>query len=118
MHAQPEPAHSCCRGEPSRRLAVVGLVAVAMAVDQRGNVIGDLDVAIDGIPTHNNNGEMMEDLILDAVDGTIDSIPPKRRKDLEMLREAVRRSVRSAVDNAWGKKPIVKILMTELRTKN
>lgn len=101
-----------------RRLAIVGLVAVAMAVDQRGNVIGDLDVAIDGIPTHDNRGEMMEDLILDAVDGTIDSIPPKRRKDLDMLREAVRRSVRSAVDNAWGKRPIVKILMTELRTKN
>lgn len=100
-----------------RRLAIVGLVAVAMAVDQRGNVIGEVDVAIDGVPTHNNKGHMMEDLILDAVDGTIDSIPPKRRKDLEMLREAVRRSVRSAVDNAWGKKPIVKVLMTEIRTK-
>ena len=100
-----------------RRLAIVGLVAVAMAVDQRGNVIGDLDVAIDGVPTHGARGDLMEDLILDAVDGTIDSIPPKRRRDLEVLREAVRRSVRSAVDNAWGKKPIVKVLMTELRTK-
>jgi ribonuclease J len=100
-----------------RRLAVVGIAIVAMAVDQRGNVIGDLDVAIDGIPEHNANGDLMEDIILDAVDGTIDSIPPKRRKDPEVLREAVRRSVRSAVDNVWGKRPIVKILMTQLRTK-
>ena len=100
-----------------RRLAVVGIVVVAMAVDQRGNVIGDLDVACDGVPSHNARGEAMEDLVLDAVDGTIDSIPPKRRKDPDLLREAVRRSVRSAVDNAWGKKPIVKVLMTQIRTK-
>lgn len=101
-----------------RRLAIVGLVAVAMAVDQRGNVIGELDVALDGVPSHNARGELMEDLVLDAVDGTVDSIPPKRRKDPEVLREAVRRAVRSAVDQAWGKKPIVKVLMTQLRTKS
>lgn len=101
-----------------RRLAVVGLVAVAMAVDQRGNVIGDLDVACDGVPEFDARGEAMEDIVLDAVDGTIDSIPPKRRRDLELLREAVRRSVRSAVDNVWGKKPIVKVLMTQIRTKS
>ncbi|MFY0615575.1 MAG: ribonuclease J [Hyphomicrobiaceae bacterium] len=100
-----------------RRLAVVGIVVVAMAIDQRGNVIGELDVALDGVPSHNAREELMEDIILDTVDGTIDSIPPKRRKDPEVLREAVRRAVRSAVDNAWGKKPIVKVLMTQLRTK-
>jgi ribonuclease J len=27
------------------------------------------------------------------------------------VREAVRRAVRSAVDRAWGKKPIVKVLV-------
>ncbi|MBU2534282.1 MAG: ribonuclease J [Alphaproteobacteria bacterium] len=100
-----------------RRLAIVGLVAVAMAVDQRGNVIGDLDVAIDGVPDRSADGKLMEDIILDAVDGTIDSIPPKRRKDTEMLREAIRRAVRSAVDSVWGKKPIVKVLLAEVRTK-
>jgi hypothetical protein len=29
-----------------------------------------------------------------------------------MVREAVRRSVRSAVERAWGKRPIVKVMMT------
>jgi len=108
-------------GEPAvrkrRRLAIVGLVAVAMAVDQHGNVIGELDVAIDGIPETTSKGEAMEDVILDAVDGTIDSIPARRRKDLEVLREAVRRSVRSAIDNAWGKKPVVHVLLNKMRTK-
>ncbi len=94
-----------------RKLSVVGLVAVALAVTPRGKVLGEVDVAIDGIPDEDNEGELMEDIILDAVDGTIDSIPQRRRKDLEMVRDAIRRSVRAAVDRAWGKRPIVKVLM-------
>lgn len=100
-----------------RRLSITGIAMVAMTVDQRGEVLGDVDVAIDGIPTETDDGDLLEDIILDAVDGTIDSIPMKRRKDPEVLREAVRRAVRAAVDNVWGKKPIVKVLMTHLRTK-
>ena len=56
----------------------------------------------------------MLDIVLGAVEGTIDSIPPPRRKDGEMVREAVRRAVRSAVENAWGKRPIAKVLLTRL----
>jgi ribonuclease J len=56
----------------------------------------------------------MEDIVLDAVDGTLDSIPGRRRRDPELVRDAVRRSVRSAVDRAWGKRPIVKVLMNVL----
>jgi hypothetical protein len=29
-----------------------------------------------------------------------------------MVREAVRRAVRSAVEDAWGKRPIAKVLLT------
>jgi ribonuclease J len=100
-----------------RKLAVVGIVVVSLVVDQRGNVIADPDVVIDGVPANDAHGESMEDIILDAVDGTIDSIPPKRRKDTDMLSEAVRRSVRSQVDQIWGKRPIVKVLLTQLKIK-
>jgi ribonuclease J len=34
-----------------------------------------------------------------------------------MVGEAVRRSVRGAVANAWGKKPIVKVLLTVIEGK-
>ena len=33
-------------------------------------------------------------------------------RDAELVREAVRRAVRAAVDDAWGKRPIVKVLLT------
>ncbi|HUS96126.1 MAG TPA: ribonuclease J [Hyphomicrobiaceae bacterium] len=95
-----------------RKLSVVGLVAVGLAITPKGEVLGDIDVALDGIPVEDAEGELMEDIVLDAVDGTLDSIPAKRRRDVEVVREAVRRSVRAAVDRAWGKKPIVKVLMS------
>ena len=100
-----------------RKLSAVGLVAVALAMTPRGTVLGDVDLALDGIPEEDANGELMEDLVLDAVDGTIESIPQRRRKDIEMVREAVRRSTRAAVDRAWGKRPIVKVLINIVETK-
>ena len=57
-------------------------------------------------------GRLMLDIVRDAVEGTIASIPRKRQQDTEMVREAVRRAVRAAVDHAWGKRPIVKVLVT------
>ena len=55
----------------------------------------------------------MVDIVRQAVEGTIASIPRERRRDGEMVREAVRRAVRSAVENVWGKRPIAKVLLTQ-----
>jgi len=100
-----------------RKLSVVGLVAVALAITPKGEVLGDIDIELDGVPEEDARGELMEDIVFDAIDGTLDSIPMKRRKDPEMVREAVRRSVRAAVDRAWGKRPIVKVLMNIVPAK-
>jgi ribonuclease J len=48
----------------------------------------------------------------DAAIGTIESIPKPRRKDPAMVSEAVRRSVRAALNQAWGKKPVCSVLLT------
>ena len=45
------------------------------------------------------------------IEGTLRSIPEKHRKNPERLAESVRRSVRAAVNEAWGKKPICKVLV-------
>ncbi len=56
----------------------------------------------------------MEDTLYDAVLGAVESIPRARRKDLELLREAVRRAVRAAANQSWGKKPIVTVFVTKV----
>jgi ribonuclease J len=95
-----------------RKLAFVGIVAVALALDRRGNLLGEPEAALDGVPTETRDGRSMYDLVLDALDGTLASIPAPKRRDVERVREAVRRAVRAAVDQAWGKRPIVKVLIT------
>jgi ribonuclease J len=55
--------------------------------------------------------------VLDAVDGTLRSIPEKNRKNPEALGEAVRRSVRAAVNEVWGKKPICKVLVNVVESR-
>ena len=94
-----------------RKLSQVGLVLVAITLSPRGDILGFPQVALDGVPQHNARGQAMYDVALDAVEGTLKSIPPPRRKDPEMVREAVRRAVRGAVSDAWGKKPIAKVLI-------
>jgi ribonuclease J len=100
-----------------RKLAVVGVVVVALALTRRGELAGEPQAAIDGVPARDEDGDDMLDIVLDAVDGTHRSIPVAKRKDHELIREAVRRAVRSAVGERWGKKPIVKVLINVVETK-
>jgi ribonuclease J len=98
-----------------RSLAFAGVVVVSLVVSGRGEPLAAPEVMLDGVPAVDAEGRSMSDIVLDAVEGTIDSIPPGRRRDKETLREAVRRAVRSAVEDAWGKRPAAKVLVTQLR---
>jgi ribonuclease J len=95
-----------------RSLAYAGVVVVALPQSARDGIVPDPEVVLDGVPAENANGKPMLDIVRDAVDGAITSIPRKRQQDREMVREAVRRAVRAAVDQAWGKRPIVKVIIT------
>jgi ribonuclease J len=94
-----------------RKLSIVGVVAVSLVVSRKGTLIGEPLAVLDGVPAENAQGDSMLDIVLDAVEGTLRSIPEKHRKKPESLAESVRRSVRAAVNEAWGKKPICKVLV-------
>jgi ribonuclease J len=95
-----------------RKLSFAGIAVVAMTVSPRGDILAEPGIILEGIPQVDADGEDMVENVLDAIDGTIRSIPAKRRKDLKMLQDAVYRSVRSAINEAWGKKPVVKVVLT------
>jgi ribonuclease J len=80
-------------------------------MSRKGEILADPEIALDGIPYEDAAGTSMEDIVFDAVEGALKGIPPARRRDPDMVREALRRSVRSAIDQAWGKKPIVKVFV-------
>lgn len=97
-----------------KKLAYVGHVAVSVLLDSRLDFLGDPDVVPFGLPEFDDEGESMEDTLYDAVLGAVESIPRSRRKDLETVREAIRRAVRSTANEAWGKKPVVTVFLTKV----
>lgn len=100
-----------------RKLSIVGVVAVSLCLSRKGAVLADPQAVIDGVPGENAEGEAMVDIVLDAVDGTLRSIPQQNRKNPELVGEAVRRAVRAAVNEAWGKKPICKVFVNVVDSK-
>ncbi len=101
-----------------RKLSFVGVAVVAMTFSRRGDILQEPQVALEGVPEANKDGEAMREIVLDAIDGTLRSIPAKRRADLEMVREAVHRAVRGAIGEAWGKKTVVRVLLTVVDTRS
>ncbi|UNK36907.1 ribonuclease J [Shinella sp. H4-D48] len=97
-----------------RKLAFVGHVAVSVLLDSRYDFMGDPEVEPFGLPQFDDEGEDMGDTLYDAILGAVESIPRARRKDLEMVREAVRRAVRSTANEIWGKKPVVTVFLTKV----
>jgi ribonuclease J len=95
-----------------RKLAFAGHVAVNVVLDDRFDLAGDPDLSAFGVPKKDATGEEIEEVMIDAVVEAVDSIPRVRRKDLELVSEAVRRAVRAAANQAWGKKPVVTVFVT------
>lgn len=98
-----------------RKLAFVGHVAVSVLLDRDFKIMDEPDLVAFGVPEEDAQGELIEDLLLDAAIEAIDSIPRARRKDLEVVRESVRRAVRSATNEAWGKKPVVTVFINRIK---
>jgi ribonuclease J len=96
-----------------RRLSFAGHVAVNVVLDDRYQLEGDPDLVAIGLPGEDGRGEKLEEILLDAAIGAIESIPRARRKDLDMVSESVRRAVRAAANEVWGKKPMVTVFVTQ-----
>jgi len=97
-----------------RKLSFAGSVAVSLVLSEKGVLLAEPEVALTGIPATDNEGRPFATIARDAAIGTIESLPKPKRKDHALVSEAVRRSVRAAVNQAWGKKPVCSVLLTVL----
>jgi ribonuclease J len=97
-----------------RKLSFAGSVAVSLVLSAKGVLLAEPEIAVTGLPAADNAGTPFAEIARDAVVGTIESIPRPKRKDQALVSDAVRRSVRAAVNQAWGKKPVCSVLVTVL----
>jgi ribonuclease J len=89
-----------------RRLSFAGMVSVALALSEKGALVTSPEVELIGLPETDANGASMTEIARDAVELAFDALPKPRRRDPDVVAEAVRRGVRSAVAERWKKKPI------------
>jgi ribonuclease J len=88
-----------------RAMGFAGLLVIALVVDHKGRIAAPPTVLGEGMP------EPVEEAVLKAVEETLDK---NKRADPDELAENVRRAARRAAQEAWGKKPITRVLVTEL----
>ena len=98
-----------------RKLSYVGHVAASFLLDKHYNLMEMPEVVTFGLPETDDEGELFDDIISDTIETTIDSIPRARRKDDEVVREAVRRSIRATINEKWGKKPVCTVFIHHLK---
>ncbi|MBN8941412.1 MAG: ribonuclease J [Rhizobiales bacterium] len=94
-----------------RKLAFAGIVSVAFAMDERGHLVGDIELDMAGIPEVDALGEDLGDLVGEAVLDCIETLPKARRRDPEAVRESVTKTIRGTLNGRWGKKPMCHVLV-------
>jgi ribonuclease J len=97
-----------------RRMGFAGCAFVAVAVTEKGELADDPEVDLIGIPEKNAEGEALDEIVYDVVISTIEGLPRARRRDPDALAESVRRAVRAAVNEEWGKKPLCFVHVLEV----
>ncbi len=92
-----------------RRLSFGGSVNISLCVNSKGQITSGPQFEMMGLPEIIDEDGDFKDVIEDAITGVMKSMPPKKRADLVVITEALRRAVRSEINQAWGKKPHVKV---------
>ena len=95
-------------------MSFVGVVSVALAIDAKGNLVGDPSVEATGLPERGEGGVDVLDHILDTLVTTFDGLPRARRRDAEAISDSLEKAVRAAVNAVWGKKPVCHVHVVEV----
>ncbi len=61
-----------------------------------------------------NHGDLLIHPLEEAAVSAVESIPRVRRRDLGVVQESVRRAVRSAARDMWGKKPVMTVFVSRV----
>ncbi|MCB9993863.1 MAG: ribonuclease J [Hyphomicrobiaceae bacterium] len=105
----------CTRDESGikgrRRLQFGGAVVVSLCVGSDGRFVGKPALVIEGLPEVEDEEGGAEDVVMAAIESVGKSMPAKKRRDALVLQEALRRAIRSDLNEWWGKKPNVSVIV-------
>ena len=107
------PAGAECINE-RRRLSFAGVISVALALSDRGELVGDPDVVIAGLPQSTRDGAGLDAIVDAAIFETFEGLPRAKRRDADFVGSAIERAVRNSINTVWGKRPTVHVLVVEV----
>jgi ribonuclease J len=94
-----------------RKLGYAGVVAVSIAVDERGELATLPQMTILGAPRETPGADSIVDRLVVAAERAVEGLARAKRQDDETLRVAVMRAVRNDMTEVWGKRPIVDVII-------
>jgi ribonuclease J len=89
-----------------RRLSFSGVVSVAIAINENGALAAYPEVELIGLPETDAAGTPLAEVTHRAVEQGFEALPKPRRRDPDEVAESLRRAVRGAIAERWGKKPV------------
>jgi ribonuclease J len=92
-----------------RKLSFQGLISVAIALDDRDKVAGDVQISLQGVPVEEDRAAFLEE----ACDAAAEAARKNGGKE-DKLREAIRLAVRRCATDWTGKKPVVDVLLVRV----
>ncbi len=96
------------------KMALNGMIVVALIVDESDEVLEDAWVAVKGLPEVGSSGAPLQDLIEDDLARMLPRLDAKVIDDDDKLEEAVKRVCRQVCGQEIGKKPEVTLLVSRL----
>jgi len=87
-----------------RKISLHGLIAVTVALDEKGRLRGQPAIALQGVPVEEDKEDFIEEAALAAADAV-----KAGKKDEAAMREAIRLGVRRTATTWTGKKPVVEV---------
>lgn len=98
-----------------RHASVAGMLAVAVAIDGRGKVMGDVEIKGVGLPGDADYplDDALDDLAEEA-EAALGRLKSEARLDDAAVEQAVGRALKKAAQRIWDRRPIVETLIVRL----
>ncbi|MDD9842005.1 MAG: ribonuclease J [Alphaproteobacteria bacterium] len=90
-----------------RKLSSTGVVSIALAIDEAGQLCGEPEITSMGIPEHDDYGVELENWIVEAIDHALPQ--DKIIMRCEVASEQISAEVQRAMRHKWGKKPEIMV---------
>jgi ribonuclease J len=92
-----------------RKIASFGTITVALALNEKDRLVGDVQIALEGIPVEEDREAFVEEACDAASEAAL-----KGAASEDKLRESIRLAVRRCATEWTGKKPVVDVLIVRV----